>query len=64
MRITVIHITHAGGAAKMRLLILAALATLFVLTLGQGPPGPIGPPGDPGVCIGCPDVVSDQGTCW
>lgn len=45
----------------MRLLVLAALATLFVLTCGQGPPGPPGPQGpagDPGTCIGCPDVVS------
>ena len=42
----------------MRLLVFAALATLFVLAWGQGPPGPQGPVGDPGVCIGCPDVVS------
>ena len=41
----------------MRLLILAALATLFVLALGQDPGEP-GPQGEPGVCIGCPDVVS------
>lgn len=42
----------------MRLLVFAALVTLFVLVWGQGPKGEKGIVGDQGICVGCPDVVS------